>query len=226
MKNKLLVIAIGLFSLILTTVAISHAQQEGASANQPSAARGRHCVAQVYEIPEGMDPAKLTAEAPAADAAAPAATCFRSFAEALQAATGATSGIDPNITPADVTDEMLMSLAATAAAAAEPTASVGPAASTVIGIASSGPNYTGATLTFRGYSVGCTTGYAYGLPVPPSGWNDVESSYRAYLGCNAVYHFEHTSYRGAVLRCNWCAGLGLLDNRTSSWQFYRSAPHY
>ena len=230
MKNKLLVIAIGLFSLILTGVAVSYAQQEGASVDRSAAARGRHCVAQAYQIPEGMDEADLTAEAPAADTAAPAATCFRSFAEALQAATGATSGIAPNITPADVTDELLTSLTTSAvptdaASAAGPAA---PAATRVIGIHYTGSSYTGSTHTWVvGNSLGCTTGYSYTYPNLGGTWlNDVISSYRAYGGCAATYHFQHAYFLGPVLRCNWCSTFDALDNRVSSIKWYRTPPHY
>lgn len=219
MKIKLMVIAIALFTLIQTGAAVL-AQQAGPAATRPAAAQGRHCVEQAYQIPEGSDPAQLPAEAPAA------ATCFRTFAQALQAATGATSGIDPNITPADVTDELLASLAATSAAAS-PNAPAAPA-STIIGVGYSSANYTGYTLiTSVGNSVGCATGYSYYNSSPPRGWwNDQISSYRGYNGCAAVYLFEHASYQGAVLRCNWCSSLAALDNRTSSRQWHRTSGHY
>ena len=219
MKIKLMVIAIALFTFIQTGAAVL-AQQSGPAAARQSAAQGRHCVEQVHQIPEGSDPAQLPDEAPAT------ATCFRTFAQALQAATGATSGIDPNITPADVTDELLASLAATSAAAS-PNAPAAPA-STIIGVGYSSANYTGYTLiTSVGNSVGCATGYSYYNSSPPRGWwNDQISSYRGYNGCAAVYLFEHASYQGAVLRCNWCSSLAALDNRTSSRQWHRTSGHY
>ncbi len=223
MKSKLLVIATLLFTLILGGAAVTSAQ-EATTASRPAAAQGRHCVAQVYQMPEGSDPAALPPEAPAAEA--PAARCFRTFAEALQVATGVPSGIDPNITPADVTDELLTSLAAMSVAA-NTTAPEAAATTTVIGIDFSGSNYSGSTHTwYVNNSVGCTTGYSYYYGSPPSGWNDRISSYRAYGGCAAAYHFEHTGYGGAVLRCNWCSGFGAMDNRASSWLWYRSGGHY
>jgi hypothetical protein len=221
MKSKILVIAIALFSLVLTGATASYAQQ---AAGRPAAAQGRHCVIQVHELPEGSDPAQLAADAPAAGA--PAARCFPTFAEAVQAATGLTGGIDPNLKPGDLTDELLDSLAAAAATtgSAAPTA---PAATRIIGVDYSGSNYSGSTHTwYVNNSVGCTTGISYYYSSPPSGWNDRVSSYRAYAGCVAAYHFEHANFQGAVLRCNWCSGFGAMDNRASSWLWFRTSGHY
>lgn len=227
MKSKLLVIAISLFSLVVTGIGVSYAQQEGGLTNRPAAARARHCVAQAYQVPEGSDPAALTEEELAVETASPAATCFPTFAEALQAATGATSGIDPNLKPADVTDEMLIRFTQSAAEVAAVDTSA-PAATTVIGIHYTGSNYTGSTHIWSvPNSVGCTTGYVYSYANLGGTWlNDTISSYRAYGGCAATYHFEHASFAGAVLKCNWCSRMHALDNRTSSLLWYRSAPHY
>lgn len=225
MKSKLLVFVTLLFTLVLTGAAITSAQEAAPAAGRESTARGRHCVAQAVQIPDGSDPAAeaATTETPAAQA--PAALCFRTFAEALGVATSVSSGIDPNLTPADVTDELLTSLAAMSVAANP----AGPAAatSTVIGIDFSGSNYSGSTFTWWvGNSVGCYTGIGYYSTPAPGGWNDRISSYRAYGGCTAAYHFEHANFGGAVLRCNWCSGFGAMDNRTSSWRWYRSSGHY
>lgn len=222
--KKLLVIAIAMLGLILTGVAVSHAQPTAPASTRPAATRGRHCVSQAYRAPEGSDLAELP-DVSAAVAAEAAATCYPTFAEAFQAATGAPS-VDPNITPADVTEELLTSLAAMSAAAADPAAPQAPT-SVIIGIDFSGSNYSGSTNTWWGAGSGCTTTSVYYYrSTAPSGWDNRVSSSRAYSGCAAAYHFEHPYWAGAVLRCNWCSSYGAMDNRTSSWLWYRSAPHY
>lgn len=223
MKSKILVLAIALFTLILSGAAVS-AQQAGPAAGRPAAAQGRHCVAQAYQVPEGSDPAQLAVEAPAAEVPA-AATCFPTFAQAIAAATGVSSGVDPNLKPSDVTDELLTSLAETAAAEVEPSAAT---ATRVIGIHYTGSNYTGSSYTWIVWnSVGCNTGISYSYANLGGTWlNDTISSYRALGGCAATYHFEHAYFTGAVLRCDWCPRMHALDNRTSSLLWYRSTPHY
>lgn len=222
--KKLLVIAIAMLGLILTGVAVSRAQPAAPASTPQAATRGRHCVSQAYQAPDGSDLAELTATGAALTAEA-SATCYTTFAAAIQAATGAPS-VDPNITPADVTDELLTSLVAMSAAAANPTAPQAPT-SVIIGIDFSGSNYSGSTLTWWGAGSGCTTTSSYYYrSTAPSGWDNRVSSSRAYAGCAAAYHFEHPYWAGAVLRCNWCSSFGAMDNRTSSWTWYRTTPHY
>ena len=218
MKNKLVVILILLVSLLLTSAAVSYAQP-AAPVVERAGQSGRHCIA---EVQVGTDDTAADATLPAEEAPAPAATCFGTFAEALGAVTGAPAGIDPNIKPADVTDEMLSSLAQQAQAFAP-----APMATTVLSIEYSGSGYSGSTyIWYADNSVGCSTGIFYYASTPPSGWNDRISSSRGYGGCAAIYHFEHSNFGGAVLRCNACSGYGAMDNRSSSWRFYRTSPHY
>lgn len=224
MKNKLVVIVILLVSLLLTSAAVSYAQP-AAPVVERAAQSGRHCIAQAQVASTDDTAAPTLSPEEAAAAPAPAATCFGTFAEALGAVTGAPAGIDPNIKPADVTDEMLSSLAQQAQASAPATAA--PTVTTVLSIEYSGSGYSGSTFTwYTNNSVGCSTGYSYSAATAPSGWNDRISSSRGYGGCAAIYHFEHSYYGGAVLRCNACSSYGAMDNRTSSWQFYRTSPHY
>ena len=218
MKNKLVVILILLVSLLLTSAAVSYAQP-AAPVVERAGQSGRHCIA---EAQVGTDDTAADATLPAEEAPAPAATCFGTFAEALGAVTGAPAGIDPNIKPADVTDAMLSSLAQQAQAFAP-----APMATSVLSIEYSGSGYSGASLTFYvSNSVGCYYDNYYFSSTAPSGWNDRVSSSRGYSGCGAIYHFEHSNYGGAVLRCNACSSYGAMDNRTSSWRFYRTSPHY
>ncbi len=153
----------------------------------------RHCIVRIEPLPPGRTASEMSD-----------ATCFDSFADAINAATGGTVRLSSTVQPGDVTQEMLA-----------------PAAQTVISIDYSGANYQGSTLVwYVNNSYGCYTGWSYANPTMPSGWNDVVSSSHSYGGCNHNPHYEHTYYGGALIFCT-CATMGVMDNQTSSEKWYQ-----
>lgn len=217
MRTKRLLIAIvALFGLLLTSSALLYAQPEAPAQQEEAPGRKKHCIARAEQLAEGFQPdaaGEQDAAAPTAPAPAPEVKCFATFDEAFQAATGATTKLPAGATAAQLTEDTL--------------AALGPTASTIIGIDYRDSNYRGAYLIwYVNNSVGCVTGYTYGSPTAPLGWNDVVSSHRSYGGCYRTYLFEHAYYGGAVLRCNWCSSMGAMNDRTSSWLWYRDGLHY
>lgn len=140
--------------------------------------------------------------------------CFPSFSEAIYAASNGAVRVDDNASPEEVEAAVAQS----------------PSATIVIGILWSGSNFTGSTFTWSANNaVGCNTGLSYSVASSPSGWNDVTSSARSFGGCGKFYLYEHASFGGAARACNTsasCSGLGIMDNQSSSWRWYRSGNFY
>jgi hypothetical protein len=173
------------------------AEESEANASAPLAspsADSRHCVIQALAVPDHQN---TDAVPPPADAP----RCFRTFAEAISFVTEGQLDLAKDATPEDLDAPMLNNVAA---------------ATYVIGIEYTAANYGGASYIF-GASATCSPA-TFGVTSMPAGWNETISSARAFSGCNHSYHYEHTSYTGAVKDCGTdCSYIGdALNDRTSS----------
>lgn len=166
---------------------------EAASSNAAPAAAQRHCIAQAAR-----------ADTPAKSV--PVATCFPSFAQAIDAATGGATRLPASFKAADLTRGHLR-----------------PSVQTVISIDFVDANYSGNTLTwYVDNADGCLAG-PYVANEMPSGWNDVVSSAKTYDSCGSNKHFEHIYLGGAWIDCQGsaCSWMGAMNDATSSetWEY-------
>lgn len=159
----------------------------------------RHCVASAV--------AMRAAEAQLSASATPAApaTCFDTFAAAISFATQSTVQLSPSASVSDVTEEMLSS-----------------SSTYVIAIEYDYDWYGGASITYTS-DVKCDDGWILSVSSMPSGWNDSVSSALSFSGCNHSYHYEHSSFGGAVVDCGTSCGFigSAMNNRTSSIRWTR-----
>jgi hypothetical protein len=117
---------------------------------------------------------------PVGSGAAPAMTCFTTFAAAIAAATGGRVRLGTDAAPGSVTPDLL-------------NAGAGPLTSVIIGIDYTGTSYTGSSLTWF-QSAGCGS---YTASSMPTGWNDVVSSVATYSGCGSTL-YQNINFGGTT----------------------------
>jgi hypothetical protein len=156
---------------------------------------GQHCVASAI---------------PAGSSAAPAVTCYATFAQSIRAATGG---------------RVSLPAAAAAGSVSPDEINAGPLApdtTYVLSIDYTGSNFTGNTLTWS-QSSRCGRFQASSMP---SGWNDVVSSVAAYSNCaNSLYKNNNFGTPRYNIGRNGSSGnLQSLNNATSSEKWCPTSP--
>jgi hypothetical protein len=177
-------------------LAESHPEaDEGSAPAETSAApAARHCVAEIAPAAEN-----------AKESAVGAASCYKTFAAAMAAATDNTVVLSPDATPQSVSE-----------------ADIAPAATRVIGIDYDGTYYTGGSYIWYARNIyGCFGGRSYRANMP-SYFNNRLSSTRGFNGCRRNTSYDGYYQTGYWVRCfaNCVYIGGVLNNRTSSkrWQ--------
>lgn len=161
-----------------------------------------HCVMRADATPIGQD----TEDPPPSAVSSEPPQCFRTFSEAIRAATGGGVVLPEGATP-DQLDEAALRSA--------------PPGRHVIGIEYWDANHKGASYTFWN-DVTCTGSSFSVRRLPNRRWNDKISSARAFANCNHSYHYEHDDFKGAVKDCRRsCGSLGALNDHTSSIKWTR-----
>ncbi len=177
---------------------------QAATAGADSAAEGsRHCVLALDPIPQGGS---------ADDVAVGEPTCYDSFAEAIEVATGGRVSLDPDASTVKQQDLQ------DARAISTPTAQV---ARPLLGVEYQNSSYGGDTLVLYGSSgTGCYAGEWYGFPSMASlSFDNRISSAKMYSNCVGKHH-AGSSYTGDYTYCDsTCSSLGSLNDRTSSIKF-------
>lgn len=171
--------------VLVLTVILPLALTSGAAANADTATDTepeQHCVVQVL----GEDTEGNFILGPE--------VCFKTFAEVLTHV--GVENVDPGITPATATRELLRS-------------------SSLLGVHFEHSGLRGRSSTVWG--TGCTGG---GFNVS-SWWNDRISS-TAHGLCGTIKHYEHFNYQGAVFTTNAPQGdiTGVMNDKTSSIKFF------
>jgi hypothetical protein len=140
--------------------------------------------------------------------------CFRTFAEAVSAATGGRVKLDKSVGPQDLTQKMLDQGVAQAQR--------GPSAAqtTVIGVEYWDTRYRGSSWTvYVNNDFGCRGGRSYGYTSMPSGWDNEVSSANVFGGCSVGIHFQNRNYNqnsdGSKIDCP-CYTMDIMNDRTSS----------
>ncbi|MFF2623477.1 hypothetical protein [Oerskovia jenensis] len=158
----------------------------------------------------------------------PRTECFDSFGEAIEAATGVTV-TDPAIEAGEpaalraFAQEQAAEAARAQSRTADPSATTAAAsASTIVGLAFKGANYTGDSKLFWGTGgLGCQTGSTYGFPrLSAFLYNNNISSLNAYAGCWATLYDLENYVKGTSTNCvPHCGSLGSMNDRASSIVF-------
>lgn len=197
--NSVIRRSLGLLALAVLTFAFA---APVSASGVPLSARGgaaQHCVMNLEAVPGRHGQARIATT-----------TCFRTFAEALNHATGGFANARVGLQPKDVTSQMLPASTLT---------------SVVLGIDYQYSNYNntiaGWTATWTASS-GCTSSLSWTVSNVGSRYNDQISSAKAFSNCNKYHHYEHENYGGAVLTCRPnCDYMGVMDNQTTSlsWDF-------
>jgi hypothetical protein len=157
----------------------------------------QHCVVQIDPIQSSELASKLTPRG-----------CFNTFSEAISVATGGAVHLPQAFQSSQITPALLAS----------------SQANTVIGIDWSEPNFSGVTLIWTTQGGGCTGSSTFGVPLMPSGWNNVVSSAQGFGGCNHYWHYDFQNWTGPLLDCGaGCGYMGSLDNHTSSERWCASS---
>lgn len=164
-----------------------------------SSAQAETLVTRVDAVPALHCIVEIRSDQSANPGIAGAPTCYPTFSAAIFAATAGTVLLDESFEPKHLTDEML-----------EPA----PEDHTIIGVAYSGSDYSGTSLTWIGHG-NCGWFTSYSASSMPSGWDNVISSAIEYAGCANNPYFEHTNFGGASIDCT-CATMGVMDNQASS----------
>jgi hypothetical protein len=125
--------------------------------------------------------------------------CFPTFSAAIFFATGGAVLVDEQLSPTDLTQEMLEDV---------------PESHTVLSVDYVDSNYGGLSLTWTGHG-DCSASLTYSAGSMPAGWNDIVSSALTYANCNRNTHYEHSNWGGASLVCA-CASMGVMNDQTSS----------
>ncbi len=140
--------------------------------------------------------------------------CFNSFSETIQAATAGRVHLDKDISPNDVTEDMLYSR--------EDSFELTPDTVTVIGLDYKNSSFGGSSYTWSVTGSGCTDTLGFRVGSMSAGWDNVVSSAKSFSDCNHYYHWENTNYAGAVLDCGpTCASMGVMNDQTSSEEWYK-----
>lgn len=174
-----------------------------------------HCVVSLTPIPAGQ-----TSEGSKASPE----RCYPTLQDAIYDATNGATTLDPSITPAQLTPQML---------APEPASGPGPEPNTpattaivpyttyVTGYDYTDAYFSGTTLTFEGSSQ-CSSSVSY-VGNYGSGWNNVISSSQAgFSNCNVFTHYDLYGWGangGAYIRCT-CQTMGAMDNASSSYYLH------
>ena len=142
--------------------------------------------------------------------AAPSTTpvrCYRTFAEAISAATHGRVQVTAGQRSRPLTDAEM------AAPAAMPN---GTAATYVLAVDYKDAGFGGSTYTWTS-TVTCAQGYSFNQATMPSGWNDTIGSVRTYSGCNQDMYYN-ANYGQPVYQVvgGSASSLGALNDQTSS----------
>jgi hypothetical protein len=186
-------------ALLAWQAQVAHA----ATTTEVDAEGARHCVVGMAPIPAGGTMDDATASEP---------TCYDSFAEAIEAATGGRLLLDADAN--SVAQQDLQE----AGAVSTPKAQV---ARPLLGVEYQNSSYGGNSLVLYGSSgSGCYAGEWYGFPSMASlGFDNRISSAKMYSNCVGKHH-AGSSYTGDYTYCSGnCSSLGSLNDRTSSIKF-------
>jgi hypothetical protein len=128
--------------------------------------------------------------------------CFASYDQALEAGTGTSIDVSPQLSPATLTEE----------AAAE----ISTSSSVVIGTEYDGYNFGGASESYFAPST-CSSGVVWGVANVGAEWNDRFQSGKGFGGCNTNRKFQHENFAGSVRSCTPnCSDYGALANEVTS----------
>jgi hypothetical protein len=160
--------------------------------------------------PAASGQACLAQAQPPGSTAAPAVTCYPTFAQSISAATGGRVSLPPGTAAGSVTPDQINAGAAV------------PNTSFVLSIDFVNSNFGGPSLTwFQSSKCG-----SFQIASMPSGWNDVISSVQAYNGCaNTLY--QNNNFGGTTFnigRNGSAAGLGSFNDKTSSQRWCTASP--
>ena len=197
--------SIAVVAVLIVIVLLAFSPGTQASQQFP---KGQHCVMHLDPVqPDSKEVSKQTHLG-----------CFGTFQEAISVATGGAVNLGRDVSPRELTDEMLKANR------------MGSTLSSVVigvdydwdGFVSDGGTYT--------YSAdeGCSPTVGFRIDTMPSGWNDRVGSARSYSECYKYIHYEHTyqnTYQaGSSITCDMgdtCEYMGYMDNKTSSerWRY-------
>lgn len=178
---------------------VSSSQAASSSSEEIAQAKANHCVTFLEPVPQDSDkPSKSSSRG-----------CYETFAEAILVATDGVVKLDDNLSPQELTQEML-----------DAKGMGRGSSSVVIGIDYNYYNFStaGGSHTYHA-SGACTPSVGYRQDSMASGWNDAVSSARAYSQCHQFIHYEHVNQSGTSITCDMgstCGNLGFMDNKTSS----------
>ncbi|ADO73763.1 hypothetical protein [Stigmatella aurantiaca] len=147
-----------------------------------------HCVVQALSVKHG--------EALPTGIAAPPASCFDTFAEAISHATKGAVKLNSHVTAQDLKE---MNLGAAGIAAVE----------------YDFPNLLGATLTLNA-SYTCAESDLYVASLPTVWDNRISSAISYDPSCKSFNHYTEPNFLGGYVNCGSACNLGPADNLTSS----------
>ncbi len=199
MKHRL-VLVVSIAGLVLyagsaaASASPSHQAHRSQAALPRAASGGQSCVATA--LPDG-------------DSNPPPMTCYNTFAQAIEAATGGRVHLPASATPGSISISQL-------------NAGATPDTTYVLSIDYKNADYVSPSLTWT-QSSQCGNFQAASMP---SGWNDVVSSIATYNGC-AVTEFKNINFGGttfSVGRNSQVASLGSFNDSTSSEKWCTAKP--
>jgi hypothetical protein len=141
--------------------------------------------------------------------------CYRTFAEAVSAATGGQVRLDRDATPNDLTDHVFKRARKKASVQAE------ASHQTIIGVAYRDWRYNGSHLLFTTNSPnGCRTGQTFSYNLSRVFDNRISSA-MSFQGCWATY-YENANFTGARMTINDHPSFSALNDKASSVRFTRA----
>lgn len=150
--------------------------------------------------------------------------CYPTLQDAIYDATNGSTLLDPSITPARLTPDMLTPAAPSGpgpAPATPATTPIVPYTTYVTGYDYSDAYFGGSTLTFERSSQ-CSSSVSY-VGNYSGAWNNVISSSQAgYSNCNVFTHYDYYgsgANGGAYIRCT-CQTMGAMNDASSSYYLH------
>jgi hypothetical protein len=166
----------------------------------------KHCVIKLAPLRPGQHTSDILGS-----------SCYRTFAEAIAAATGGRVHLASTIRPQDLTQAML-NTSLNATSQSQPASNI---SNTQYILSDEYWDWhdTGATWTPSG-SAPCSSSIGYSLSYVGDTWNDQISSATGYSGCNHVKHWDNRGFKGSNIMCtnspSTCWTMGAMNDHTSS----------
>lgn len=198
--------SLGCYETFEEAISVAHGPEDhqSASSERVSSAKGNHCVTHLSPVPaDSLESSKSNSLG-----------CYETFTEAISVATNGVVKLSSDISPQNLTQEMLEARG------------MGSASSdVVIGIDYDAPNFPSWRYSHT-YTAPepCTPGAGYAMSSMPSGWNDAVSSAEGYSECHKFIHYKDINYNGTSITCDMndtCDYMGIMNNETSSlrWRY-------